>query len=102
VGPGEHLTPQQFHLEIENIVSSCDDNDQISDSHISDGESTTAVTKAPEMVLLDVRNFYESAIGRFVAPSKAEGAIRVIDPQTRQVTFYVLPYVLIRIITASV
>jgi len=61
VGPGRHLTPEQFHAQLEQPTDN--------------------------LVLLDVRNFYETRIGRFeftpAAASAAASAIAAIDPKTR-------------------
>ena len=77
------MTPQQFHAELENMVSFSEASNDVSESGTDNEKGTIACPS--EIILLDVRNSYESAIGRFVAPSGTGGLISVIDPQTRQV-----------------
>ena len=64
-GPGEHLTPLRFHDTIAAALEK---------SSPDDGSS--------DLVLVDVRNVYETAIGRFECPA----GIPVLDPKTRKVS----------------
>jgi predicted sulfurtransferase len=76
-GPGEHLSPQQFHDTIANAVARKDKAECIDD--------TTCGENGPErgeLVLIDVRNIYETEIGKFECPA----GIPVLDPKTRKVT----------------
>lgn len=95
-GPGRHLTPQQFHDVIASAVARAD-SDKHRESHhkVDDGvmkgefhEQHQQVQSAPEgaggkqLVVIDVRNIYETEIGRFQCPA----SVPVLDPRTRKVT----------------
>lgn len=100
-GPGPHLTPEQFHNEISNYIQSKqnlinNDNNDINDNNKdkdkdkdSDNKSTSS---SPQLVLLDVRNAYETEIGRFQVKDGEETLVPVYDPLTRNVRslFYLL------------
>lgn len=60
-GPGEHLSPEEFHSVIE--------------------EHSKGNANEANVVLVDVRNIYETEIGRFEG-----GHVPVLDPMTRKVT----------------
>jgi predicted sulfurtransferase len=57
---GVHLSPEAFHAQLQSVQEGTESN----------------------VVLVDVRNLYETRIGRFDVP---ESAVDVIDPQTRKV-----------------
>lgn len=65
---GEHLSPLEFHAALERYATSS--NDTIASN---DGIKN-------EVVMLDVRNIYETRIGKF----DVNGSIEVIDPLTRK------------------
>lgn len=70
-GPGHHLSPQAFHNEIEKYINA---------------ERSGVDVEEQPLVLLDVRNIYETEIGRFDISDK--GSVPVVDPQTRKVHNY--------------
>jgi len=64
IGPGEHISPQAWHEKLLHAAS-----------------SSTCNTPTP--VLIDVRNRYETRIGKFVVDTPA-GPLQPMDPGTRQ------------------
>lgn len=64
VGAGAYLTPREFHRVIEEALEA---------------------DKADSVVLIDVRNIYETRIGRFDIAEESESKLMTIDPETRSV-----------------
>lgn len=65
-GPGIHLRPEEFHAEIERWVRAGNDSSNNTDGSVE-----------PPLVLLDVRNAYETEIGRFIVHKEitVEGSV---------------------------
>jgi hypothetical protein len=91
-GPGRHLSPQEFHDILSYsrdrrerallTVGTCPGID------VADKESVHLehVFKEQELILLDVRNYYETRVGRFqLQDHSGEVVGSAIDPMTRQV-----------------
>lgn len=78
-GPGPHLTPQQFH----DVITAAASEEDKQEGHQQDKkkeEEEEKGGKESNLVLIDVRNIYETEIGRFACPG-----IPVLDPKTRKV-----------------
>lgn len=65
MGAGSYLTPREFHRVIEEALEA---------------------DKADDVVLIDVRNIYETRIGRFDVSKESESKLVTIDPETRSVS----------------
>jgi hypothetical protein len=76
---GQHLSPKEFHAVIESYLKE--------DAGCLPVDDTDEETKRKELVLIDVRNIYETKIGRFqvTSESKDKEVVPVLDPHTRQV-----------------
>jgi predicted sulfurtransferase len=61
-----HLTPVEFHKELQAAQAQCESAHSNGDSSLQEPSS---VTSSKEVVLLDARNAYETAIGHFKAVS---------------------------------
>ena len=84
-GPGEHLSPRAFHEEIEKECN------RLSTERAGGGAADSG-TGSPPLVILDVRNVYETEIGRFDISDR--GSVPVIDPKIRKVRASALSAVL--------
>lgn len=94
-GSGKHLSPQEFH----DVLSSSDFNGAMKNitgsekcDFLSDDNPVTDVVNqqnsCKEVVLLDVRNEYETKIGSFqIRDSLGNVISAATDPRTRQVRF---------------
>ena len=96
-GPGPHLTPQQFHdvIAAAAAAGTACSTDKDTGTGIEQEDNTNAQArdelheeeeeeeeeKRKNLVLIDVRNIYETEIGRFSCPP----GIPVLDPKTRKV-----------------
>ena len=99
-GPGQHLTPQQFHHVIASAAARKDRRVDmgIIDYCAGDGQEQHKLetemeakkkhysckeqeNEQGELVVIDVRNIYETEIGKFECPAN----IPVLDPKTRKV-----------------
>lgn len=92
-GSGKHLSPQEFH----DVLSSSDFNSAMKNitgseeyDFLSDDNPATDVVNqqnsCKEVVLLDVRNEYETKIGSFqIRDSLGNVISAATDPRTRQV-----------------
>lgn len=82
-GSGEHISPEQFHNEITAYLQNRLKKDD-QPYPIPKGS-----TSCSPLVLLDVRNAYETEIGRFEITSENgdEVLVPVYDPLTRTVCF---------------
>jgi predicted sulfurtransferase len=98
-GPGKHLTPHQFHDIItaaakrtgtDVSLSSLSSTSGILEtgegtSPLDKGVNTSIASKSnsslSNLVLIDVRNIYETEIGHFKCPDN----VPVLDPKTRKV-----------------
>ena len=110
-GPGKHLTPQEFHnilaasLKCSQLVetdermstrdrsSSNTENDSVGGGSFRGQMDSTHQGSygGKELVVLDVRNHYETRIGRFQLRNDDRGILpTIVDPQTRQVQSSVL------------
>lgn len=78
-GPGRHLSPQQFH---DVIASAAARKEQVKNGEMSTDtqDSPEQDTERGDVVLIDVRNIYETEIGKFECPA----GIPVHDPKTRK------------------
>lgn len=98
-GPGKHLTPLEFHNILTASLTCVNTTDSSASSNIRYDQTKNSCSNdennqnhdddtlhRKQLVLLDVRNYYETRIGRFQLPN-APGVVlpTVIDPQTRQV-----------------
>jgi predicted sulfurtransferase len=83
VASGEHLSPTEFHAQVLAAAAAAASNDRNSSSSSSSsgGTEETETMGEGEAILLDVRNVYESRIGRFESGSRA---VPTIDPLTRK------------------
>lgn len=80
------MTAQEFHNEISNFVQSKQENSTpIVSTTITDSNTTSTITSPLPLVLLDVRNAYETEIGRFQIKDGDETLVPVYDPLTRNV-----------------
>jgi len=88
-GPGHHLSPQQFHdviataaarkeQQARNKERSIDPKDSQQDQD-QDSQQDSKQERG-DVVLIDVRNIYETEIGKFECPA----GIPVLDPKTRK------------------
>ena len=66
-GSGPHLAPEEFHRVIEEAAD------------------PALARPGEEVVLVDVRNVYETEIGRFRYQDKSGRVIEAINPGTRKV-----------------
>jgi predicted sulfurtransferase len=73
------LSPKEFHAVIESYLRE--------DAASQPADDTDEGRTRKELVLIDVRNIYETKIGRFQVTSESEDKeiIPVLDPHTRQV-----------------
>ena len=69
---GTHLTPEEFHAKL-SLSGRGDDDDGMSSKGLPSAQSAT--TKKKDVVLIDVRNTFEHAIGHFVHPDTQEAAM---------------------------
>ena len=77
---GVRLTPLEFHQELEKAISS---NSSSISSCSSSSSSITSGHDDRDVVLIDVRNIYETRIGAFQVPPECT-KIQKIDPCTRK------------------
>lgn len=96
-GAGRHLSPREFHDTLSahcvptRHVSQVDEHDLICSDFRRDKNQTAADannhSKEDNLVLLDVRNHYETKIGRFQLQDSSGMIVKTaIDPTTRQVS----------------
>ncbi len=79
--PGVHLTPVEFHQELDKALTNTEATDGTNDT--SSGNSSSCNNDDRDLVLIDVRNIYETRIGAFEVPSGCK-RIQKIDPCTRK------------------
>lgn len=91
-GPGKHLSPHEFHdllslsrdrgKKLQSVTDSCRETDDCNSKNI---HIETEICDQ-EMILLDVRNYYETRVGNFQLQNHCGEIIgSAIDPRTRQV-----------------
>ena len=78
--PGVHLTPLEFHQELDKAIAAAGTTEGINDMS-SSGDSDN--NEVRDLVLIDVRNIYETRIGSFEVPPECK-RIQKIDPCTRK------------------
>jgi predicted sulfurtransferase len=68
-----HLTPAQFHEELQRAAHTQSSNSTTTVDGNSSSPQSTSDTDRKEVVLLDARNAYETTIGHFKAVRQSDG-----------------------------